>query len=256
MLFSDKKIALIIGHPGHELRLYKFVELYKPRVYVITDGSGNTGHSRMYNTINIIEQLGAEVSTIAGYFSDKEIYRIILEQDFTSASRLLNDMMKDLLSFSPDIIVGDALEGFSPTHDLCRYIISKLTTELTQKHHVKIDGYDFLLDGMMTKEDSNSAIGIELSDQDFLRKYKAAEAYQELAYEMKVAIDKFGEAAFKTEYIRPVLNNASNPVWSDIPFYEKYGMEKIKAGVYKEAITYQHHMKPFLEWINQYSFDY
>jgi hypothetical protein len=39
MKLENRNIAVVIGHPGHELRIYRFIEIYKPRVYKLTDGS-------------------------------------------------------------------------------------------------------------------------------------------------------------------------------------------------------------------------
>ena len=45
---SNGKVAVILGHPAHVLRIYRFIEIYKPIIYIITDGSEMTG-SRLRN---------------------------------------------------------------------------------------------------------------------------------------------------------------------------------------------------------------
>ena len=42
-----KRCALVVAHPGHELRVYGWLALRKPDVYILTDGSGHTGNSRL-----------------------------------------------------------------------------------------------------------------------------------------------------------------------------------------------------------------
>ena len=253
---KGKKTALVIGHPGHELRIYGIVELYKPRVYIITDGSGNSGHSRVYNSVKILEQSGATMSPIAGYFTDKEIYRVILENDFAALDTFIKTLWNDLQSHPIDTIIGDAIEGFNPTHDLCRYIINTLVRLLNKNRSTQLNNYDFLLDRMITPDEETEAISLRLTNENFETKYTAAANYEELAAELKMAIEKYGKEPFKTEYIRPVFPIDESKNWKDgIPYYEKYGLEKIKAGTYKQAITYTSHMKPIIEWLNQYSFD-
>ena len=39
--------ALILGHPGHELRVYGWTRSIRPLTFVITDGSGASGISRL-----------------------------------------------------------------------------------------------------------------------------------------------------------------------------------------------------------------
>ena len=256
MSLQGKKTALIIGHPGHELRIFGMVELYKPRAYIITDGSGNSGQSRVYNSVKILEQSGATMSPFIGYFTDKEIYRIILEKDFASLDAFIKTISNDLQSHQIDTIIGDAIEGFNPTHDLCRYIINTLVRLLNKNRDTQLNNYDFLLDRMITADEATDAISLQLTNEKFESKYAAAAHYEELAAELKMAIEKYGKEPFKTEYIRPVSSIDETKSWKEgIPYYEKYGQEKIKAGIYNETITYNHHMKPLIEWLNQYSID-
>ena len=56
---SEENTALIIGHPGHELRVFNWLEVTRPTVFVITDGSGKEGRSRLASTAQILKQTGA-----------------------------------------------------------------------------------------------------------------------------------------------------------------------------------------------------
>ena len=57
-MIASKKPALIIGHPGHELRAFKYIKDFKPDVYILTDGSGSTNASRLYQSVKVINQAG------------------------------------------------------------------------------------------------------------------------------------------------------------------------------------------------------
>jgi hypothetical protein len=46
--------ALIIAHPGHEIRVHGWLERAKPVVYVLTDGSGRSGQSRLASTARLL----------------------------------------------------------------------------------------------------------------------------------------------------------------------------------------------------------
>jgi len=52
-------VALIIAHPGHELRVHHWLEKTRPLVFVLTDGSGRTAQSRLHSTTRILERAGA-----------------------------------------------------------------------------------------------------------------------------------------------------------------------------------------------------
>jgi hypothetical protein len=248
MSSSNSNFAMIIGHPGHELRVFRFVELYKPRVYVLTDGSGVTGTGRINSTIKILEQCGASVSPVMGCFSDKEMYRIILENDVTPLLKLSQTIQADFAENNIDAVMGDAIEGFNPTHDLCRYLINSIVQSVEKNTGKRLLNFDFLLDGIMNgNSNCPSGRSLPLTDEDFERKITAAAAYNELAYELKHAVEKYGKSAFKTEYIRQVLPPYMAAPWEDdVPFYEKYAREKVNTGKYQQVITYQNHLLPLL----------
>ncbi len=253
MLPINKKIALIIGHPGHELRIFRFLEIYQPRVTVLTDGSGNTGAPRTPNTIKILQQCGCSLSPIMGHFTDKEIYRIILTQDVAAVIALAENILADLIANDIDIIIGDAMEGFNPTHDLCRYLINILVPVYAKRKNTTIPNYDFLLDSMLTAASATEAISIPLTSEDFNRKREAALGYTELAYEYEHALAKYGTDVFKTEYLQEVKPVPIAQQWKDsVPFYEKYASAKIKEGIYQQAITFNDHLLPLMQAVTDH----
>src|SRR5260221_8686768 len=53
---NSTRPALIIAHPGHELRVHRWLEKTRPLVLVLTDGSGRTAQSRLASTTRILKQ--------------------------------------------------------------------------------------------------------------------------------------------------------------------------------------------------------
>jgi hypothetical protein len=53
-----------VAHPGHELRVFGWLHAARPRVFVLTDGSGRTGRSRLPSTTRILREAGAEPASI------------------------------------------------------------------------------------------------------------------------------------------------------------------------------------------------
>ncbi len=78
--------ALIVGHPGHELRVHGWLEVARPLVFVLTDGSGRTGNSRVSSTKSIVNQAGATPGRLFGAITDEAAYEAILNHDFGSSS--------------------------------------------------------------------------------------------------------------------------------------------------------------------------
>src|SRR5437764_6281149 len=86
------RCALVVGHPGHELKVFGWISEYKPLVYVITDGSGRSGISRISSTAALLTRAGARQGEMFGIISDAEIYRAILEQNISWFLTLVEEL--------------------------------------------------------------------------------------------------------------------------------------------------------------------
>src|SRR4051794_29308473 len=53
------RAALVVAHPGHELRVHGWIEAVRPLVHVLTDGSGSSGRSRLESTRRVLGPTGA-----------------------------------------------------------------------------------------------------------------------------------------------------------------------------------------------------
>src|SRR5690348_480507 len=69
----NRRAALVVAHPGHELRVHGWMELAHPIVSVLTDGSGHTGQSRLSSTTSLLAQSGARPGSMYGRFRDVEV---------------------------------------------------------------------------------------------------------------------------------------------------------------------------------------
>jgi hypothetical protein len=257
MILPSVKTAVIIGHPAHELRIYRFMELYKPQFYILTDGAGTTGRSRVAASKQIIENAGAKTSSVLGRFSDPEMYRIIREFDTKPLTDLLEEIVEDLVKNEIELIAGDAIEGFNPTHDLCRYLINAIIKIYNSRKRKQVQNFDFLLDGppaAFNQEADNRDIILKLSAADFSRKISAAEGFLEIASEIKGAIERNGKDAFYYECLRPVQALDQFTGWStDIPFYESFGLSRVQSGVYSQVISFEKHLLPLGRFLAKYS---
>jgi hypothetical protein len=246
------KTALIIGHPGHELRAYTFVKKYKPDVFILTDGSGLNKASRIHETIKILDSLGAKFQDSIKIFTDIELYNIVLEQDLSEILSYKNSLKDIIIRNQYDIIVGDALEGFNPTHDICRYLINGIVSDISANNDSKsILNYDLVLDSApnnISIDNNVEGLSFQLSDDEFQMKVNAAMNYPELKYEVDTAIEKYGKEVFSWESFGRVfdLNQISN--WDTLkPYYEDFGEKRVGEGSYSRVITFENHVKPIAE---------
>lgn len=246
------RCALIVGHPGHELRILGWVNKMHPSVVSLTDGSGHAmKHDRLAISKSLLERSGAAPSSLFGMVSDAEIYKRILAQDHDFFLELAKSIADLLIDLDTELVAGDAIEGYNPSHDICRLII-ELAVRIASKHlgHAIIN-YAFPLIGHPSLEGSlENGMMIELSAPELAFKLSESQKYAEevggvMAEEIAVSLTNYGENAFAKEFfhcenIRAALAYFEN----EQPYYELYGEKQVKAGLYKQTIKYREHIAP------------
>lgn len=240
-----RSTALCIGHPGHELKVYGWMEKYHPLVDVITDGSGPNRASRFASTRQLIEGTGASLGILQGAFTDRAFYDLILNGDpmvFVDLAARLATQWEDA---GIEVVAGDMIEGFSTTHDVCRMVIDAAVEKLRQRGRI-LRNLEFPLESIGRVEGGEGEVVIHLDDAAFARKRKAAvQAYPELTSEVDRLISKYGESAFSIEILTPA-KVPSGLTWEkpDRPFYETYGQKQVEAGHYQRVIRFEEHIRP------------
>jgi hypothetical protein len=240
--------VLVVAHPGHELRVHGWLEQARPRVHVLTDGSGRTGRSRLASTEALLEGAGAAPGAIFGRLSDAQAYAALLERKAERFVELTDELADELVCGQIQVVAGDACEGYNPMHDACRLIIDAAVAIARQRRGQAIASYHFPLIGKpdaCPESDRLRAVWVHLDDAAFARKLAAAQAYPELAAELAAALAANGLDAFRVECLRPAagIPGLSMPP-EDPPYYERYGQKQVDAGFYEHVIRYRRHLRP------------
>src|SRR5437899_5100020 len=141
----DTRAALFIAHPGHELLVHGWLELVRPFVFVLTDGSGRTNQSRLESTTEIVNQTGAKLGCIYGRLTDRAAYSTILDRQFDVFIRLAKELAEAFIAQRIDYVAGDAAEGYSPTHDVCRLIINAAVKIAYRRTGQTVANFEFAL---------------------------------------------------------------------------------------------------------------
>jgi hypothetical protein len=105
---SSGRAVLVVAHPGHELSLTGWLAMMRPPVFVITDGSGQLGRSRLHSTTKVLLRTGARAGSIYGHLSDQEVYEAMLRQDVGVFLRMAHDLADWLVLDDIDYVVGDS----------------------------------------------------------------------------------------------------------------------------------------------------
>jgi hypothetical protein len=242
---SDVRAALIIAHPGHELGVYGWVKRTRPRVFVLTDGSGHSGIPRIERTDNILTNLRAEQGLLFGRFTDKEIYEAFLSYRLEFFVSLAETLAVELVNQNINFIAGDASEGYNPSHDVCRLLINAAIEIAENKTGKEIRNFDYPIVGRPEPGCPREGMCIRLDDDSFAEKLAAARQYFELKDEVEDLLETNSAEAFRSEYLYRINRREHDGPSADTSrFYEAYGEQRVKQGYYKEVIRYETHLLP------------
>lgn len=241
--FPRGKTALVLAHPGHELRCFHWFERARPAVYVLTDGSGHHGVSRLGSTTRLLEAVGATQGSIYGRFPDRVLYQALLGQDDSLFQALVDELAEGLLSAGVDYVVADNADAYNPSHDVCRLLTNAAVARVNQRRAEPLRSYEFSLVGApdaCPADLREQAVWIRLDDAALERKLRAAHGYPELAGEVAAALAEAGRDAFRTECLRPVTTSLPVEVTAGVPYYEQYGEQRVKGRTYQEVVRRSH----------------
>lgn len=248
--FSRTCNALVIAHPGHELRLYQWLVIAKPTVYVLTDGSGANNKPRIRSTTKILENLGCPAGSIYGRLSDLDIYQAMLDGDTRLFIGLAEELAGCFISQQVECIAGDSLEGYSTSHDLCRMVIDTAVEIVRSRTGCDLKNYEYQLTGRPktgAEDLQPSALWHRLENEVFLEKKVQAHGYLELANEPDILLSKKEPEVFRVECLRPVENHSAGVPMVGKPYYEIYAEERVAEGRYTRVIRYKDHIRPIAE---------
>lgn len=248
---SETRTALVIGHPGHELRVFRWLEINRPTVFVLTDGSGRSGLSRLASTTRVLDLVGARKGSFYGRLTDVAAYKAILSQDSDVFVKLTRELARYLISQKINCVAGDALEGYNPTHDVCRLVIGAAVEIATRQGELAVENFEFPL-APATEERSeefeNQVINVMVDDRAFERKLSVALGYAELRSEVEAAINVNNGESVRVERLWRVSNRERGERFASVqPYYEQYGEKQVKSGHYSEVIRYREHILPLAE---------
>ncbi len=274
---AEGRSLLVIGHPGHELRVYGWIGQVRPIVCILTDGSGSDGTPRLDKTLEILHELGAEIGPLCGELSDRGIYEKILRHEYDPFDTLCKRLARLIIAQDIDLVVSDAIEGYNPVHDLCEALvrtavgIARNANDADNNENAgktrngkpcSIRHYTIPL-----MNDPRPATGsmeaahhtIELTPLRFKQKLEAMRSYAAsaggiLQEEVGDAFHNFGEEAFAREYLFAAAAPGQEPerrFSRQKPFYETYGEQKVAAGRYQSVIRFHEHVLPIVNHLRK-----
>jgi hypothetical protein len=247
--------ALFIGHPGHELRVYGWSRMVRPKVYVLTDGSGMNGTSRLDRTTRIWSQIGAGTGKVYGKFPDRAIYQAMMDGAISRFTGVVEEIAEELIEDGTETVASDANEGYSATHDLCCEMAKAATELVFNRTGRRIERYTFRLTQLQFEADEAlraDVVRVRLDDATLEEKIAAAKSYVELRQEVDRALELKGADYFRNEWLLP------GGGWNDEdlgykPLYEERGERLVDYGVFSSVLRYREHVLPIFNALREHS---
>lgn len=236
--------ALIIAHPGHELRVHHWLERAHPLVFVLTDGSGSAGQSRVASTLRVLGAAGAEASKVMGRFADEALYRAIMTGESGEMARVTASIADALVEHDVDVVVADSCEFYNPAHDLCRAVANLAIERARRVTGAHIASYDYAVVGVPDAGGVDGEQVLTLDDAALQRKFDAAMQYPEMRKDVEIALRLDRLDAFRVEALRPAGTELPAP--EGRAFYERAGEEHVAAGRYPSVLRHDEHFAPFV----------
>jgi hypothetical protein len=137
------RAALVVAHPSHELRVHGWLEQTRPYVCILTDGGGRSGEPRLSQTSEVLTRAGATQGAIYGRLTDLKVYSAILNADSELFAGLVEELAQAFVTEQIEYVVGDAAEGYSVAHDICRIMIGAAVELAQQEFDHRVINFDF-----------------------------------------------------------------------------------------------------------------
>jgi hypothetical protein len=249
--------ALVIAHPGHELRVHGWLEWARPTVFVLTDGSGHGSDGRMASTTRLLRRAGASNGSVCARFTDRELYKTILEGRVSVFTALATELASAFVAGRFEYVVADAAEGYNPGHDLCRCIVDAAVECARAGLPDTFRSFEIDLaaaPGAAAHATEARGLCLELDEAALERKLTAAREYVEMAPEVDAALARWGASAFRHECLRETSLGVSEPhAGETVPYYEKHGDLRRAEGTYDQVIRYREHIRPVHEALRMHA---
>ena len=254
--WQNERAALFIAHPGHELRIHYWLERARPVTFVLTDGSGHTDHSRLASTTAVLKRARASCGAIYGAMSDRGLYGAVLAGEHDVFTKLVDELASALLREGVTYVVGDAVEGVNPGHDVSRLVLNAALLRIEERGGQPPINMEYPVEGPPDEcppDDRAEAIFLTLDDEAFARKKAAVAGYPEMAKEMDRVLKIYHPDVFRVECLRPVHYGLDLGHRFQHPcIYERYGEKQVAAGIYKEVLRFREHIAPLARHLDIY----
>lgn len=238
------KTDFVLAHPGHELRLFRWLELLKPRVSILTSGS-RQGESmdRLAASRALVASVGGEIGPLHGVTLDRDLYRLIMDGDPTPFAGWIDRLRDAWIASPPATVVTDSWQFYSVAHDLTHLMARVAIAEATAATGRAIEclEYPVVPQSMVERRNGPVVHSVVLDEAGMQRKVATASAYPDIAGELAELIALAGLAGLCEETLhRPGPLDGLVPDEGTKPLFETFGEQRREAGLFSDVLRWRH----------------
>jgi len=244
------KPLLAVSQPGHEVRVHHWLELARPDVIVLTDGSGRDGAPRLNTTAALLDRVGARPAPLFGAVTDRDLYDAVLLGDVALLAELTRAIARQIDVGRYHYVLGDAAEYLVPVHEVFRAMLDAAVEIARRDTGRTIFNLDFPLDGPSDAVHPllrSRAYFLELDGAAMKRKVASACDFASSNRELEAVLRRLGTDRSSVECLRPAFTEAG---LADLPHpsaCDVYGDYPLAVAGYDQAVRYAAHVRPLLE---------
>jgi hypothetical protein len=251
MTVTPSQTALIIAHPGHELRLTGWISRTKPIVHILTSGSRH-GHSRSRLEASriLVESLGGSPGEVFGWMEDRALYTAIMSGALDDFDEPLARLIVSLATTKCRLVVCDAWQLYSPAHDIAHLLARAAVASVNRQLGSKMRLREFAVvppQQSLFDNTRREAERVELSEAEVLRKIQRVADYPDVERETADFLRLSDLSSLAIESLdKPLAWSQLKPPRGTVPLYETFGEERVAAGHYTDVLRWRH-IKPFVD---------
>ncbi len=235
--------ALVIAHPGHELRLAAWVRAARPRIFIIAKGSrAGRSEARIEASRKLAANLHAKTGEPFGAAYDTDLYAWVLAGDPAPFAAMTDRLRDQFIDQKMTLVVTDAWQNYNPVHDLTHLMARVAAAEAGLQMGRVIDCVDYpvVLGGLAHAPIGPEWSRISLDPNQVATKLSLALRYPEIADDLSGFME-VGLDSLAVEALHALLPMAAlAPSEAAPPWYEVYGEGRVREGVYSSVLRWRH----------------
>lgn len=273
--------ALSIAHAGHELRLHRFLEIAKPYVFLLTDGSHRFGQDMMMHSVTVIDNAIKQDKKLKfnpkddswkrawmiiqgdqppehKHIKSSQLYLQLIEQKSEFFEYYINFIASNLIRRNINCIISDGFEKLDFVQHICRIMTDIAVGFIVKNTGKQIFQYDYAVNLPYDTDLTDDCIEINLDEEAIDRKVNSILKYPLAIQDLKAnlpldlnVIIELRKMPDGEENIKQILKQVGQGFFSK-EYLRPYNFTDITEDIEytiseNEKISYMKHIKPIQE---------